>query len=137
VTDTDTVLIVAVPIAQILDLLPLHPYESPAWDCPPFTIADVLKCTDPNPGMFDHWTSQPDRTADRRLHIARIAYLARTWPNDGSDAPWVEMYCGVTMLDGWHRFAAAIARGERTLHIDLSGDLNEAVECGLLPKEPS
>ncbi|MEU4558395.1 hypothetical protein AB0F72_08395 [Actinoplanes sp. NPDC023936] len=130
-TETGTMPIAAIRIARLLDMLPLHPYESPAWDCPPFTIVDVLACTDPDPGPFDTWTSAPNPDTDRVLHIARIAHLARTWVNDGSDPPTLYVHRGVTLIDGWHRFAAAMARGEAAVHVEVLGDPDEAAAYGL------
>lgn len=118
--------LVPVRIEHLLSLLSLHPYESPAWDCEPFTIAEVLACTDPDPGDYDTW----DDTS-RTLHIAHIAHLAQAWPNDGTAAPELMIYQGVTLVDGWHRLAAAMARGDQQLCVELSGDGQEAQTYGI------
>lgn len=124
--DTSRAVIVPVRIAHLLTLLPLHPYTSPAWDCAPFTVADVLACASPDPGDFDTWTE-----SSRAMHIAHIAHLARMWRNDGSAAPELMVYRGVTLVDGWHRLAAAIARGDEFLYVQLSDDRREALGYGI------
>jgi hypothetical protein len=126
VGEYDRGVIVPVAIAHLLTLLPLHPYDSPAWDCDPFTVGDVLACTDADTGDYDTWTE-----VSRSMHIAHIAHLAREWANDGSSVPVLQVYRGVTLCDGWHRLAAAMARGEEFLYVDLSGDLVEALEYGI------
>lgn len=122
----DRAVIVPVRVAHLLVLLPLHPYTSPAWDCAPFTVADVLTCTAPDPGDYDTW-AEPTRA----MHVSHIAGLVRTWPNDGSAAPVLHVQHGVTLCDGWHRLAAAIARGDEFLYVELFGDAREALEYGI------
>lgn len=124
--DADRAVIVPVPIAHLLTLLPIHPYATPAWGCDPFTVADVHACTDREPADFDTWPDAP-----RSRHIAHIAYLAEAWPNDGTASPEVHVHQGVTLVDGWHRLAAAMARSDEHLYVDLSGDLGEALALGI------
>ena len=119
-------LIIPVRVTRLLELLPIHPFETPAWDCEPFTVADVAACTDPDPGDFDTWTE-----STRSMHIAHIAGLARSWPNDGSAAPVLQILDGVTLCEGWHRLAAAIARSDEFLYVDMVGDVREALQCGI------
>lgn len=122
-----TRLIAPMPLTDFLNLIPFNPYVNPPWpNCAPLDPAEVQGCLDPNPGRRD-WSCGGEATS---THTARIAHLARTWPNDGSDPIEVEVFDGVIVNDGWHRIAAAIARGDRLLYVEVSGVINEAVEYG-------
>ncbi|MFG1846869.1 hypothetical protein [Micromonospora carbonacea] len=120
-------LITPISLDAFLGLIPYDPYLNPPWQgCRPLRLADVTACDQPNPGRRD-WASGSESAA---THTARVAWLTRHWPNDGTDPIEVEVFNGVTVNDGWHRIAAAIARGDRTLHVEVSGLLSEATECG-------
>jgi hypothetical protein len=122
-----TALVVAMPVDTFLDLLPFHPYRNqPWWIDGPLSVAEVLSCAAPDPGRRD-WggDGQP-----RSVHTARVAHLVRSWVNDGTDPPDVEVFRGVIVQDGWHRIAAAIARNDQMLLVELCGFMSEAAEYG-------
>ncbi len=122
-----TRLVVPIDLDAFLDLIPFDPYLNPPWQgCNPLTLADVTACRRPNPGRRD-WASDSEPTT---THAARVAWLARHWPNDGTDPIEVEVFGGVTVNDGWHRIAAAIARGDHSIHVEVSGVLDEAAAYG-------
>lgn len=116
-----------IAVSALLDHVPFDPYRHPPWcDVSPLSVREVRDCVEPNPGRREWGVPQP-----RALHVARVAHLVRTWRNDGSDPPEVELYRGtVTVLDGWHRLAAAVARGDREVTVNLSGFVGEAHALG-------
>jgi hypothetical protein len=59
-------------------------------------------------------------------HIARIAWLVEHWVNDGTDAPVVDVWGSLAVEDGYHRICAAAVRGDRHVHVEVSGDLDLA-----------
>lgn len=66
----------------------------------------------------------------RSVHIARIAWLAVHWRNDGTDPPQVEAVGPYQLVvnDGYHRICAAIVRTDLTVVLDVGGWLDAAEE---------
>ncbi|MFF0822503.1 hypothetical protein ACFYUR_19240 [Micromonospora haikouensis] len=120
-------LVVPVDLDAFLDLIPFDPYRNPPWrGCRPLDRQAVNACRASNPGRRD-WA---DSSHPTRTHTARVAWLTRNWANDGSDPIEVEVFNGVTVNDGWHRIAAAIARDDHTVYVEVSGLLAEAQAYG-------
>jgi hypothetical protein len=105
----------------------LSPFELPPWqNARPFTTADVLAAR--AAGRLHAERIPAESLMDMDVHIARIAYLADHWRDDGSDPPLIEVLEDETVVvnDGYHRICAAIVREDETIIIDVSGYIDEA-----------
>jgi hypothetical protein len=120
-------IIVQVGLDDLLDTAGFNPYRNSPWSgIAALSMDDVLACSAPNPGRLIGGRFYP-----RHIHTARVAWLVRHWRGDGGDPIDVEVCTqSVTVHDGCHRIAAAIARGDARIHAEVSGDLDEALELG-------
>jgi len=120
-------LIVTAPVCRIVDLL--GPFDSPRWlGSRPFDAAEVRSA-----GAAGDLHPDPIGARDCVLmcqHVARIAWLAGEWVNDGTNAPQVEILQDGQLVinDGWHRLCAAAVRGDEMIHLDVSGFIDEAAD---------
>jgi hypothetical protein len=125
------------PMSAILDYVG-DPVEQMIWDCPRFTHQDVLDVAegDEIDAPYDE-DVQNMVVGQSSYHIARIAYLLRYgWDESGNDdhTPILEVpfggipRLGHPLLDGNHRLAAAIIRGDQFFTVSVDGDLDAAEE---------
>lgn len=125
-----------VPMSLLLDYIG-DPFELMVWDCPAFTREDVLRVTEDEETSTPYNSETQDLVAGQSsYHTARIAYLIRHgWDDSGEDlrTPILEVAFGGEygigahpLLDGNHRFAAAILRGDEFFTVYIDGDLDQA-----------
>lgn len=125
-----------VPMSVMLDFVG-DPFEDVPWDCEQFSRQDVLDlpieraCDAP----YDE-DVQDMVVGQESYHIARIAYLLHNgWDETGKDirTPVLEIgfggyRSGHPLLDGNHRYAAALLRGDQFFTAYIDGDIDEAEE---------
>lgn len=115
-------LTVTVPVDAIKERY--NPFEWEVWDIEyPISITEVdraiaSKHLESLP--FSKWTFGDDRNQ----HASRIAYLVVNGWDDPIDIE-VDEYGGVLVLDGNHRLAAAIYRGDPHIAAILGGFIDE------------
>jgi hypothetical protein len=112
------------------------PFEWCPWDCPLFTEDEVrelpedMSCDVP----YDDQTNVRDMVVGQSsYHIARIAYLVRhqtvldeyDYPVFSTDNAQRGLHA---LLDGNHRYGAAIIRGDEFFIVDIDGDIDYARE---------
>jgi len=116
-----------VPVDRLASLC--DPRRTPPWSCARFTETDVRQAVAkrrvrPTPVEDDQ---------DARQHIERIAYLAiQGW----DDPVEVDVGCPVLgywgprwpLLDGNHRFYAALIRGDKEILLSVEGQLDHAAQ---------
>ncbi len=120
---TDGRLVVAVSTDLLVDLA--EPFAAPPWDgMPPFTPDSVRQFVARN--LFRD--TPATETCGAHEHLARIAYLAVNWVNDGSDPPVVEVLADetLTVQDGYHRLCAAAVRSDEHVWVEVGGWLDTA-----------
>lgn len=118
-------------IQKLIDLTG-SPYDSNPWaNVAPPTFEEVrqsialgkLNLPIPSPIILDD-------TPNREWHIGRIAYLAVNGWEDPIDIdvgiPSLGCYANDIIMDGWHRFAAAIYRKNKFINAAWSGENAEA-----------
>ncbi len=126
VAETDGQLLVAVSTDLLVDLA--EPFADPPWDgMPPFT-PDTVRKTLAAGQLYRHHIPVSAYDTPPDVHVARIAWLAVNWVNDGSDPPVVEVLADETMTvqDGYHRIAAAAVRGDQHVWVEVGGWLDAA-----------
>lgn len=124
-----------VPMSILLDYIG-DPFELMVWDCPVFTREDVLAVSEGDEVATPYNDDIQDLVIGQdSYHIGRIAYLLRHgWDESGADlrTPVLEFslsndpYRTHPLLDGNHRFAAAVLRGDAFFTVYVDGDLDEA-----------
>jgi len=106
------------------------------WECETFSKDDVInlpggmECDAP----YDDPRVRDNVVGDTAYHIARVAYLFRYWESeeefDAEHRPTFSpssVHNGVhPLLDGNHRYAAALVRGDKLFMLDVDGDIDEA-----------
>jgi hypothetical protein len=129
-------LVVSVPVKTILKIC--NPLEYVCW-CDldtPITPEEVFEYSNNNPGLTQHIQSEKFTRLD---HIKKITYFLQ---NDALDP--IEMDVGVPALgcyiewmimDGNHRFFAAILKNQTNVRVGISGCISYAKELGLLPSK--
>ncbi len=120
---SDDQLLVAVSTDLLVDLA--EPFACPPWDgMPPFAPDSVRQFVARN--LFRD--TPATETCGVHEHLARIAYLAVNWVNDGTDPPVVEVLADETLAvqDGYHRIAAAAVRGDQHVWVEVGGWLDAA-----------
>jgi hypothetical protein len=135
-TEGDGALIVDATISALRRLC--DPYESTCWDIEyPVTLDEVLGAVathDLEPPSADNFHAG-FLQCDRDSHIRRIAWLVvHGWKDPIEvDVGIPELGCHVrwSVSDGNHRFAAAIARGDRTISASIGGSISYARGIGL------
>lgn len=139
---------IQIPVDKIREIS--DPFENPPWE--PFfnedevdgtlAIHTTVNFSDITTALRDNDLAEiPYQLLDKHniadsmeYHIARIAYLVKhdTSASDaiGLDVGIPALGCHVTwcILDGNHRLAAAIYRGDKTIYATVDGDLNYARE---------
>jgi hypothetical protein len=117
-----------------------NPFVVPVWlEGKIITREGVKTCIER--GWLEHPEKYPEENpyCDIHVHSARIAWLAE----NGWDKP-IELDFGVPslgytwypLLDGHHRLAAAVYRGDKTILGAASGDV-EVIEEYQIPSPPS
>jgi hypothetical protein len=113
------------------------PFEECVWACRPINLEEVYAC--PEDAQRAEVGSSPENIgrlmSDRDFHIGRVAYLMHHGWDENAHVPTVEFsvdYWGdpsgdaPSLLDGNHRFAAAIARGDEYFTVAVDGDIDAA-----------
>lgn len=116
-----------VPIEAVLELW--NPLYDDVWSCGVITFEDLDNCPDPMLGELP--ASLCEDPSDRDYNIARIVYLAvHGWDEDDHFPITIDIGLGElsreVVTDGNHRLAAAWYRGDKTVRIQVSGDLDKA-----------
>lgn len=130
-----------VPMSALLDYLGGDPFEKMVWDCPEFTREEVLSSVALEEEISIPYDEdvQDAVVGQSSYHISRIAYLFRHgWDESGNDfhTPILEVSFGYDaydlgrhpLLDGNHRLAAAVLRGDEFFTVYVDGDLDRAEE---------
>jgi len=112
------------------------------WDCDTFTIADVLAVPLGDECPIPYEDEVKDMVyGQTSYHVSRIAYLLRhPFVMDDDDYPTFSPsnYNNGShpLLDGNHRYAAAVIRGDDFFIVDIDGDLDEAEDMfGIAERE--
>lgn len=118
---------------NLLEELLISPFEQVPWDCAQFSEEDVLSvppeeyCDTPYMLDVQDWVA-----GQTGYHTSRIAYLkAHGWEGETQDyRPLlsVESDGKCRLLDGNHRFAAAILREDQCFLVEIDGFLDVADE---------
>ncbi len=121
---------VSLPVANIR--AHFDPLATPPWGCAPIAREEVLHAI--ASGGLAHEYPRTIGGADwsREDHIARIAYLSLHGWNTPLDidvgVPSLGCHVAWPILDGNHRLAAAIVRGDLTIAASVGGDMDLAQE---------
>jgi len=109
------------------------PFEECVWACRPISLEDVYACTED--AQRAEVGSSPENfgrlMSDRDFHIGRVAYLMHRGWDEETHIPTITFDAEThddfhELLDGNHRFAAAIARGDEYFTVSVDGDLDDA-----------
>lgn len=123
-----------------------NPLADDVWGCGIIEPDEILACTDMTLGKQPSWRVLPaDR--NRAYHIARVAYLMGVEPDpderdemrvytpvdyhealsaiaENDFSPWaIRGRQQVRVLDGNHRFVAAVLAGRESVNIEPEGDI--------------
>jgi hypothetical protein len=119
-----------IPLEALTDYW--HPMADNVWGCGVITVEDVLSCEDIFMGRQSTGSTAEDGESFE-FNVARIAWLAeRGWATEGDPEP-ITVDVGVAgytphdlVLDGNHRLAAAIVRGDKEIKVAIAGDIEKA-----------
>ena len=98
------------------------------WNCPQFTVEDVMKAVEEKQFNTGYDYSEKDTVS----HIRRIAYF---YVHGWTDAVVIDVGCpslgytnGNPVIDGNHRLYAASLRGNDTILCSIEGEIDYAME---------
>jgi hypothetical protein len=100
----------------------LNPYEAN-----PFTVFDVSHEADAYAGVPHQVKHLPVKLRDKSYHMGRIAWLIDTGWEDPIAIDWIWHQTTPfrpSIIDGHHRFCAAVLTGDRSILVNYSGPLN-------------
>lgn len=126
------------PTIAIVSVKALAEYVDPmrlnTWQCGLIDVEDVECCEDPTIGAYPAGCTAEDASS-WEYNVARIAWLAaRGWKGIEADAEPIIVNVAATgrlsLVDGNHRLAAAIVRGDKEITVLLEGSFEEA--CTIL-----
>lgn len=112
----------------------VNPYEYVVWQGleAPITQEEIAQAIESEEFEKDPLPDSPARTLTRKEHIARIAYLATNGWDDAIHfdvgVPSLGCFIDWPLVDGNHRLAAAIYRGDKDILADVSGSTEYAKE---------
>lgn len=114
-------------LAEYVDPLRLN-----TWQCGVIDVVDVECCEDPSIGAYPAGATAADASS-WEYNVARIAWLAaRGWKNLAADAEPITLDVTATgvlsLVDGNHRSAAAIVRGDKEITVLIEGSAEEAYQ---------
>lgn len=121
-----------VRVATLISLIG-DPFEDSVWACRSISLDDVLAC--PVESYREEPGSAPENFArfasDRDFHIGRVAHLMHHGWDESAHVPTIEFSIDewgdpLALLDGNHRFAAAVARGDEYFTVAVDGDIDAA-----------
>lgn len=105
------------------------PFEASPWDCDTFTVEDVLAVPFGDECAIAYDSDVQNMVVGQSgYHIARIAYLLRNWDvhddePEGVHFPVFSVQSALLgahgLLDGNHRYAAALIAGHPTFSVDI------------------
>lgn len=99
--------------------------------------SDVLKAIEAK--SFEPTPKIPNKRSARRYHINRIAYLVVHGWTDSIEVDVGVPFLGYNpdwiIIDGNHRFAASLYRGDETIKALLGGDINYGLELLEITKD--
>ena len=109
---------VSIPVSVLRDLWDI--VKMPPWNTfKPVTMDDVLKTVKQKDWTFRHMRPLKDNLEIMELdHVRRIAWLVMHPP---PDPILVDATMGEVVIDGCHRFYAAIIRGDEMINAFISG----------------
>lgn len=116
-----------------------NPMEDNVWGCGPIEAEEVLAYNDLSNGALpagmrdDEGVSWADDIYSREFNIARIAWLARNGWDDTKDPISIDVYPDSlaewpAIVDGNHRFSAALITEMDTIRVTVSGDIDFLME---------
>lgn len=109
-------------------LLKMNPFERIVWDVvdPPFTFDEVQRAINDRNFEAEQYNGW-ERQAARAYHVGRVAYLVVNRTSDPISVdvgtPTLGYVNDWPILDGHHRLAAAIFRGDPFIEADVAGDI--------------
>lgn len=111
------------------------PMYDDIWACGRISIQDVKNCKELELGS-KAFSENDENLKSWRYNVARIAWFVKNgWSNCRKDTQpiLIEVSCiddfhPIYVVDGNHRLAAAIVRGEEFILAEISGDLLKAEE---------
>jgi hypothetical protein len=122
---------------KVSDLKKLsNPMDDNVWGCGFIDVDEVLSCDDVSNATLpagmrkdEEGITWADDIFSREYNIARIAWLARNGWDDTKDPISLDVYPDSmtdwpAIVDGNHRFSAAIVNGMETIRINPSGDID-------------
>lgn len=119
---------VQLPVANLR--INFDPLAAPPWGCAAITKQEVLLAAKGGGLSTQHPKTIARADWSRKQHISRIAYLVLhgwTAPIDiDVGVPSLGCYVAWPILDGNHRLAAAIVRGDLTIEASVSGAMDLA-----------
>lgn len=116
-----------------------NPMDDNVWGCGPIDGEEVLSYNDLSNGALpagmrdDEGISWADDICSREFNIARIAWLARNGWDDTKDPISLDVYPDSleewpAIVDGNHRFSAALINDMDTIRVTVSGDIDFLME---------
>lgn len=117
-----------------------NPMEDNVWGCGPIDAEEVFACADVNNGALpagmrdDEGISWADDISSREFNIARIAWLARNGWDDTRDPISLDVYPDSleewpAIVDGNHRFSAALIAEMETIRVTVAGDIDYLMDA--------
>lgn len=124
-------LVLQVSVGRLQELC--DPAKGDPWGFQ-ITPGEVAQAVEEGRFRATPWKSFPNQFTkeERQYHIERVAYFVVNGWTDPIDldvgVPSLGCYISWMILDGNHRFYAAVIRNDLAIHSTLSGDLNYAQE---------
>jgi hypothetical protein len=132
--DTDLLEFWTVKVSDLKKLS--NPMDDDVWGCGFIDVEEVLSCDDVSHAALpagmrkdEEGITWADDIFSREYNIARIAWLARNGWDDTKDPISLDVYPDSmtdwpAIVDGNHRFSAAIVSGMESIRINPSGDID-------------
>lgn len=123
-------LVLQVPVARLLEIC--DPTKVTAWRGFVIHPDEVEEAVKEDRLQSSPWDPSIPKKRERQYHIERVAYFVVHGWTDPIDidvgVPSLGCYISWMILDGNHRFYAAVIRNDLSILSTLSGDLNHARE---------
>lgn len=116
-----------VPVERLMQMT--NPMDDDVWGCGVIEAWEVLSCPDPRVGCLPSGLTAED-SQSKEYNVARIAWLMGNYDWESEDAEpicveaWPDDYEWYALMDGNHRFSAALLSGRKTIRIMPYGDLD-------------
>lgn len=108
----------------------VDPMRLNTWQCGVIDVEDVECCEDPTIGAYPAGSTAEDASS-WEYNVARIAWLAaRGWKTPEADSEPITLLVtasgALSLVDGNHRLAAAIVRGDKEITVLIEGAAEDA-----------